>query len=288
MESLLARSQREEREMDDLYRRYLEPPLELLALWLPSRRRMLEAIKSKEKKGKETEKEKDEKGMEKAKDGDKDQKDDSIHEASSETEVVESKPKSRKMFYWLELDISCEGLMNPFSLGLPDVFVEIYRIRGHLLERVCRSETYRRSVDPHFRPIIINASQLCNMQPDRQIVFKVWSTDRFEGRILIGECVTSLSKIQTNLSGRFPVVHPKKYKMKLQAMQEQAERESAASSGISVPVPFSAANASILSYRNSGYLRFQRAEFCINATKASLAYARQCFISSSLSVSCCS
>lgn len=68
------------------------------------------------------------------------------------------------MIYFVDFDMQAHALDNPFVIGLPDPYVEVYRVRQYIWELIATSETRERSVNPHFARIVLSVDALCNMQ----------------------------------------------------------------------------------------------------------------------------
>jgi hypothetical protein len=154
----------------------------------------------------------------------------------------EHKKTGLKLIYWVDLAISAIEIENPFLIGYPTVYVEVHRSRQSIAERVAVTDNATGTLNPCWTPLILSVDDLCNMQLDRSIMFKCYAPNRMDGRTLIGECQTSLAKIQSNIGGRFPIINPEKEKKLGSA------------------------------YKNSGYFRFNQAELCVNASRAAVRY----------------
>ena len=144
--------------------------------------------------------------------------------------------------YWVDLLASASGLDNPFLLGKPDPYLEVYRRRQYIWELVATSETAPRTLDANWGSILCSVEALCNMQLDRKILFKVWTANRMQGRTLLGELCISLTQIQENVGSRFKLTVP---------LKNEGEAQGT---------------------RVSGTLRFHHAELCVNSTKPSLIF----------------
>lgn len=69
-----------------------------------------------------------------------------------------------QMIYFVDFDMEAENLDNPFMIGMPDPYVEVYRVRQYIWELIATTETHERSCNPHFGRIVVSVDQLCNMQ----------------------------------------------------------------------------------------------------------------------------
>lgn len=152
------------------------------------------------------------------------------------------------LLYWVDILVSAIELDNPFLIGKPDPYIEVYRCRQYIWELVASTEIASKTTNATYLPLLMSVEALCNMQLDRRILFKVWTNNRGAGRTLIGELSISLAQIQENIGSKFKLSNPSK---SLSAVGSGASRSRDAS---------------------SGFLRFAHAELAVNSTKAAFIY----------------
>lgn len=100
----------------------------------------------------------------------------------------------------LIMNISGIGLDKKDTFGSSDPYLEFYRIReDNTWSLVHTTEVIKDTLNPNFKPIVINMATLNAGDYRRPIMIKCWDWDRFMENDLIGECTFTVAELVSML-----------------------------------------------------------------------------------------
>ncbi|ETO31426.1 hypothetical protein RFI_05692 [Reticulomyxa filosa] len=91
-----------------------------------------------------------------------------------------------------------EKLAKMDFFGKSDPFLEIYRYTKEQTTLVHKTEVIKNTDKPTWKPFSISSQKLCNSDPERPLLLRVWDWDSDGSQQLIGEVKTNLNFLRNN------------------------------------------------------------------------------------------
>jgi hypothetical protein len=100
---------------------------------------------------------------------------------------------------YISLELWTRQLRPPSLMQTLNPYIEVYRERSHIWEKVMSTETHVRDAAPHFGHFVVRMLTLCHGSYQHRIQLRVMTRVEGGAKALVGTCVTSIASIFNEL-----------------------------------------------------------------------------------------